>query len=364
MSINHSAVLLFGLVGILMSQSASSQKIAVIALKDEKLGFTPAEYYIGDIIDQRQGQVAVASLIRKGAENAYVVEPAELEGGTTAAVKKFIAHNLDQDSKQKAIVISIKQFRLNETAEQGGMITGHLSVDFSFGLQKSYGVLHLTDYKSGIDYERSAGADLAERTLREGIVNALVWFDQWIDKNAGTDPRLAGQVKVWFTDYTENPEGDTIYYSVKRPLTWADFREGVMDNAFQAEVFTSIGYTEKMTVNKGVINLAISLKVDLPKNDCLVKPGGRDDYALNHEQRHFDIAKIVAERFKHKIVSMQLPVDNYDGPIDVQYLKTLRELTAMQKQYDNETHHGLDRTAQAEWDKKIDEELKKYGLRN
>ncbi|HVV54206.1 MAG TPA: hypothetical protein VHC47_02710, partial [Mucilaginibacter sp.] len=165
-------------------------------------------------------------------------------------------------------------------------------------------------------------------------------------------------------DYAENPEGDTIYYSVKRPLTWADFRDGVMDDAFQAEVFTSIGYTEKMAVSKGVVILDIALKVDLPKSDCLVKPGGRDDYALNHEQRHFDIAKIVAERFKHKILAMQLPVDDYDGPIDMQYFETLRELTAMQKRYDNETRHGLDRAMQAEWDKKIDQELKTDGIKN
>jgi hypothetical protein len=128
-------------------------------------------------------------------------------------------------------------------------------------------------------------------------------------------------------------------------------------------VFTSIGYIERIEVIKGVINVNMDIKVDMAKSDCWVKAGSRDDYTLNHEQRHFDIEKLVSEHFKKKILAMDLPVDNFDGPINVEYLETLREATAMQKQYDAETRHGQDRQAQERWNEKIDKELKAYGVK-
>jgi hypothetical protein len=35
----------------------------------------------------------------------------------------------------------------------------------------------------------------------------------------------------------------------------------------------------------------------------------------------------------------------------------------MQRQYDTETHHGQDKQAQEQWNKKIDEELRTYDLK-
>ena len=49
--------------------------------------------------------------------------------------------------------------------------------------------------------------------------------------------------------------------------------------------------------------------------------------------------------------------------LDVTPVETLRELHRMQTQYDNETHHGVNRGVQAEWDEKIDKELKALGVK-
>src|SRR5437879_3205619 len=106
----------------------------------------------------------------------------------------------------------------------------------------------------------------------------------------------------------------------------------------------------------------MAIKVYVAKSDCWVRGGNPDDYILNHEQRHFDIEKLESENFKRKILAMELPVDNFDGPVNVEYLETLREATRMQKQYDTETRHGQDRQAQEQWNEKIDKELKAYGL--
>jgi len=261
-------------------------------------------------------------------------------------------------------MLTIRKFKITETTLPGGRVSGHLEVVFSFALQLSYNTVHLVDYSGGIRYNRpdSQPADV-EALLRHGIEGGLSYFNTWINSHADNTAVLAKGVKVNFTDYSEKPEGDTIYYSVNRPLTWADFKEKPRGSSFEAEVFTSIGYNEHREIIKGVINLNLAMKVDLPKSDCWVGGGRGDSYMLNHEQRHFDIEKIVSEHFKKKILAMNLPVDNFDGPINVEYLETLREATAMQKQYDADTHHGDNRQAQEQWNEKLDKELSSFGLK-
>jgi len=330
-----------------------------IILRDEKLSFTPKEFYITGIIDGRANRGPVASLL-----TANTIVPTDLRGGAAAGIKQFVERNLHRDTKLRPVIITIKDFKLTESAAQGGRVNGHLTMDFSFELQRNYDTVHLMNYRGGIRYDRPAQqSDAAEPALRHGIEEALSAFNSWMDDQADKNMLLAKSVKVKFIDHAEKTEGDTIYYSVNRPLRWSDFRELTGTSRFEAEVFTSIGYAEQMDVVKGVVNLTIDLKVDLPKNDCRVKAGGRTDYTLNHEQRHFDIEKIAGEHFKQKILALHLPVDNFDGPINVEYLEALREATRLQKQYDSETRHGMDEQAQARWNEKIDKELKDLGVK-
>lgn len=337
----------------------------MITLRDEKFKFTPAGFYIAGVTDEREDKSTVASLVYKDEAHGYASRSVDLRGGAAGAVGQFLSNNLGQDKSLRPVVISIKEFKLIETTSANGMISGQLTIGLAFGLQKNYGVLHLVDYSGGLRYNRPENQnDAAEPALRHAIENALTYFNTWINGQAETNPMLAKQVKVEFKDYTEKAEGDTIYYAVSRPLTKADFREKSPGGKYEAEIFTSIGYAEQSEVKNGVISIYIALKVSLPKNDCLVKSGSMSDEVLNHEQRHFDIEKIIAERFRKKILAMDLPVDNFDGPINVEYLETLREANRMQKQYDSETRHGTDHDAQQQWDEKIDAELKKFGIKS
>ncbi|HEX3383907.1 MAG TPA: hypothetical protein VHS53_01900 [Mucilaginibacter sp.] len=335
----------------------------LIVLHDEKLSFTPHEFYIAEVTDDRTDKSMVASVVYKDEAHGYAVRTSDLKDGVTTAIKHFIGNNLRQNATLRPVIISVKSLKLTETSQPGGRINGHLAIDFAFGLQKNYGSLALTEYNAGIRYTRSEGViDMAEPTIRQTIEQALTWFNKWMNDHAETDARLAKAVKLKLTDYTDQTEGDTIYYSATRPLTWRDFREKPMNGNFDAEIFTSVGYAEQASVVKGLIDLNISVKVELAKSDCWVRSRAKDDYALNHEQRHFDIAKIIGEHFKQKLATMKLPPDNYDGDINVEYLETLRELHRMQTQYDKETHHGSDSYAQSQWDKKIDQELRSLGV--
>jgi hypothetical protein len=366
MSINRFRTVLFSIVSILLlgSFSGAQETGGLIVLRDEKLNFTPHEFYIAEVTDDRTDKSPVASLLYKDDAHGYLNRSYEMKDGCAISIKRFITNNLPQNINLRPVIISIKSLRLTETSTPAGRISGHLAIDFTFGLQKNYGSLALTEYTAGVRYTRSDGVtDIAEPTIRQAIERALTWFNKWMNDRAETDIRLATSVKLQLTDYSEKTEGDTIYYSTARPLTWADFREKPMTGNFDAEIFTSVGYTEQASVEKGVINLNIGMKVELAKSDCWVRSRAQDDYALNHEQRHFDIAKIIGEHFKQKLASMNLPPDNYDGEINVEYLETLRELHSMQTQYDKETRHGRDNLAQSRWDDKIDAELKSLGVK-
>ena len=358
-------ILLFAPVCILLCSGwGNVQKVTdTITLRDEKLNFTPHGFYIADVADERSDHNSVALLNdNKGSRHSPVT--VDLKGGAARAVNFFIYRNLRRDTATHPVMIGIKEFKLTESNLPAGRVSGRLGVVFSFALQLSYRTVHLVDYRGGIRYNRPDNQPIdVEAILRHGIEDALSYFNAWTVSQADHNPLLATGVKVRFADYSEKPEGDTIYYAINRPLTWADFKEKPRESRFEAEVFTSIGYNERIEVIKGVIYVNMDIKVDMAKSDCWVKAAGRDDYTLNHEQRHFDIEKLVSEHFKKKILALDLPVDNFDGPINMEYLETLREATAMQKQYDDQTRHGQDRHAQERWNEKIDKELKAYGVK-
>lgn len=346
--------------------SMPGQKIEII-LHDERLQFTPGEFFIANVIDKRDNRDAVAWILPRAESSNKEMEPLPVDfaGGGLNAIKKFIDHNIPKNASLRPVDISLKTFRAVETAIPNGWVEGHVTLVLSFELETDSGeTQHLAGYTGSTVYTRKAGsAQEIEPVLRHTLENGLVYLNNWINKEANTNIYLAKSVKLTFADFAEKEEGDTIYYSANRPLTWADFQSDVPDSKYDANVFPSIGYTEQVTVINGVVSICIRLKVFLPKSACWAKVGSRSDYTLNHEQRHFDIAKIAAEQFKHKLKTENLPVNNYDGFINVDYLDAYREMNTVQKQYDDETRHGSSQYEQQRWNERIDGLLKSYRMK-
>ncbi len=329
-----------------------------IILRDETIPVTPKEFYIANITDERGNRSAVASLILPNQPKNSLID---LQGDGFLAIKKFIDKNLPRNTSLRPLDISLKQFMVTETARPDGLINGSAALVLSFSMQNSDGdTIHLIDYNGSTTYTRSAGpAQDVEPTMRKMIENGLVYLNTWINQQAASDIKLAKAVKIEFTDYTEKPEGDTVYYATNRPLTWDDFQSKVAAMSYAAEVFPTIGYDEHKEVVKGVIKVTVVVKVSFPKSAAWAGEAGKSDYTLNHEQRHFDIAKIAAGRFEQRIKNRTLTVDNYEAIINEEYLDAYREMSEMQRQYDNETAHGANRAAQEQWNRRITGELNK-----
>jgi len=346
-------------------KSTAKQNVSII-LKDEQVPVNPKEFYIANIIDERDNRSAVALLLSSANdENQQKTYPVDLQGGAFIAIRHFIDNNLPCNKTLRPVVIRLKKFMVTESALAGGLLEGHVAVVMSFDMEQGdEEMLHLLDYNGNATYTRNAGPPQdIEPTLRHMLENGLLYLNTWMDKQASKNIKLAKAVRVTFKDYEEKPEGDSIYYSVKRPLMWDDFQSKIPGRGYDAEVYPTIGYDEHTEVVKGIINVDFAIKVCLPKSASWVRDDMRNDYILNHEQRHFDIAKIAAEHFKQKINAKNLTVSNFEGIINVEYLESYREMNNLQKQYDDETRHGSDRYAQQQWNERIDKELKAYGVK-
>lgn len=338
-----------------------------ITLKDEPIEVTGGDYFVTGVTDARTERRWTALFVtsNNGITNT---ETTDFTGGAATALTKFINHNLPQHRAGKAITVEMKELRVMESVLPGNRIQGKITIALSFNLQYNEDVsTHLVDYHSSVSYNRPANVvavATAEPVLRRSIENALRYFDKWMSIQADDNPKLARAVRITFSDFMvkDRPADDTVYYSPLRPITWNDFREHPKVSRYAAEVLPGFGYNEETKVENGVIQVHLVLKVYLPKSSSWVNTGGMSSYSLNHEQRHFDIVKLVSEHFKEKLSHIRPSVYNYDGPISVEYFESYREMNHLQEQYDKETEHGLNEAAQAHWNELIDKELRKYGV--
>lgn len=349
-------------IGLIVLVAAYSfTKIGAITLQDEPLGFKPADYYIANVTDERGNKNEVAQLITMlpGNQLSTAKQQIDLQGGAAVAIKKFIDRNLAKNKSLKAVNIIIKEFKVTETLISNTRVDGLLQLRFVFGLEKDYGTQPLVEYKGGLHYVRSVNSVVAvEPYLRSSLKSSLQFFNNWMQTNYTENAKLAQNVKIIFNDYTEKPEGDTIYYAANRPLTWKDFQGKIQYNTpYAAGVMPSIGYSQHAKVVNGTIFVYLEMKTSLPKSTCWARLFAKDDYNLNHEQRHFDVAHIIAGQFKQKILAQQLTPDNYEAIINMQYLDSYRDLYEMQNAYDNETGHGTRQQMQQQWNEKIDKQL-------
>jgi hypothetical protein len=344
----------------------NGQADTYIELQNQRLNITPTEFYISRIDDERIDKKTIGKLIpvTSPANPAGAVR-IDLKGGAATSLRNFVGNSFTANKLARPLIIKIRSFSVTETAVTAGKVDGKISLAIAFGFEREEDFIPLSSYSGGSTYQRNIGpAQQIEPLIRAAVVSALLYMNNWMGNQVNTNIKLAHGVKVKFTNYNEQPEGDTIYYNVNRPLTWADFMAKPQNNRYAAEIFASLGYVEEVKLVKGVIYITLAIKVYVPKSASWVRFDTMNSNSLNHEQRHFDIVKLVAERFKQKVLAEDLSTYNYDGPINMAYLDALREIYAMQKQYDGDTGHGTNAYRQQEWNSRIDKELQSLGVKS
>jgi hypothetical protein len=331
------------------------------------LGIQAATFSVVEVRDDRTDRTAVAWLLPAPARPGAPVGPAlatDLQGGAAGALRQFARQSLPRTAGQRPVVIRIKELRVQETAAPGGQAAGRVSVRLAFEWPRPDGPpLPLTEYRGGARYSRPlASPAVVEPTLRQALADALRYLNGWLTQAADHDVRLATAVQPTFRYDQRQTEPDTLFHDPARPLRWTDFTGRPRPGEYAATVFPGFAYRGQPRVVRGVVQLGLTLQVFVVRSSSWVGPGQQTPYNLNHEQRHFDIVRLVAERFRRKATADSLTVEDYNSLLQLQYLKSFTEMNRLQDQYDLETRHGLDAATQDRWNRRIDAELRGYGV--
>ena len=151
---------------------------------------------------------------------------------------------------------------------------------------------------------------------------------------------------------------DTIYYATDRKLKWKDFQGRPDTKSIAAAITVSgFGYMLAMKSKNGKTAVAITVYCFYNKAISWVKPGMQSDYALLHEQHHFDITYIGACLFINKLRAAAFTLSNYAELVESINNECNAEMEKMQNDYDGQTKNGQVENIQAGWNKKIDELL-------
>jgi len=157
--------------------------------------------------------------------------------------------------------------------------------------------------------------------------------------------------------FSTQKDDNSIPWVASRKLTWADFKSRPDNNSTNAALTSSkIIFKYSYDSDKG-FNYTIG---------CLFEKNGswgrvKTDYILSHEQGHFDIAEIYARKLNKIIKAYSFNAATAQKEVPAIYEKIMKELAAMQNQYDSETDFSRDREQQTAWSEKINRELYKLG---
>jgi len=105
------------------------------------------------------------------------------------------------------------------------------------------------------------------------------------------------------------------------------------------------------------INVTMTLYFD--KTQSWMKPEGKDERVLRHEQIHFDLTAIYACKMYDAFTKETYTSKNVKQKIHEIHDKLTTELQAQQELYDKETQHGTIADKQKEWAEKVADEKSK-----
>ncbi len=144
-------------------------------------------------------------------------------------------------------------------------------------------------------------------------------------------------------------------------LQWSDFKGRPVEDYFAGAVTASgFAFDSQMDFDGTNIYLNIGVYTFFTKNDSWKKPQINSGYHLLHEQHHFDITRIGAQKnllMKYKkLILQKIIILNYSLLF---LIRCIKKISDIQHLYDAETNHSINVEKQLEWNNKIAAEIKR-----
>lgn len=148
-------------------------------------------------------------------------------------------------------------------------------------------------------------------------------------------------------------ENNSIQWDASRRLSWEDFKSSPDNNSSNAALTSStLSFKYNYDSEKG---FSYTIACLFEKNSSWGKV--KTDYILSHEQGHFDIAEICARKLNRTVKAWSFNKATAQKDVPAMYQQIMKDLAALQNQYDSETDFSRDKEEQAAWKVKIKHEL-------
>ncbi|MDQ6812684.1 MAG: DUF922 domain-containing Zn-dependent protease [Bacteroidota bacterium] len=149
---------------------------------------------------------------------------------------------------------------------------------------------------------------------------------------------------------------ESIRWSESQPLNWDDFTGKVNDTSkFDAECFAEIKYNY---IFYSLSDFEFEVYANFDKNSSWSRREMQSSSLLKHEQMHFNIAELFAEKLQKDFNSYSYTASTYSLEINQLFDQRKSEYHAMQLQYDEETNHSLNKAKQQEWEEFVTNALR------
>lgn len=155
--------------------------------------------------------------------------------------------------------------------------------------------------------------------------------------------------------------GQKIIWKEDQKLAWSDFKSksNNMGNA-NVVAYTHCGWEYSAVVSSDSnVPVKIGIQTIFKENQSWKDVKRITDYALLHEQKHFDIAELFARRLRKEVEEKVVSSGDYIKYFHGIYNKIAKDYKDFQASYDRDTRNGINTIKQAEYNTLITEELEK-----
>jgi hypothetical protein len=347
-------LLLFAFVAFLLSSSITMGQELILKLNPSKKTAVDRDYQLEKIIDSRQKQ-SIGEVYDLDRNRRVATYGGKLAEQALAFYKSRVTASPNPSYKFQLKIYSLDQKEVYQTAQKG--YKGEVQLGLGLFLLGGNQPVHLVDFNGKATYGRPANqmqnVEISIQTLFE---NSWEFFDKWLSSQLLSNRSLAKKVRLNILDPKRPSNKDTVFYDSNRPLTWADFRDSPdRTSSFNAAIFSSFSIEGNASVQDAEVVQTIEIKVYMIPSQSWVKKA--DDYANNHEQRHFDLTRIAANRMIQRLENMNLDPDLFDANLNDIYLDAYREMNKLQEKYDKQTNNGLNKESQVVWNEAISKAL-------
>ena len=120
---------------------------------------------------------------------------------------------------------------------------------------------------------------------------------------------------------------------------------------------SGFGFGAGLNTLNGKGTLTINVFCYFLKSKSWYKEKHRNEYVLNHEQHHFDIAYLGTCYFVKKLKFAKFTTKNYATLLQNLYTEAYNYMSDLQDNYDDETDNGRAKAKQSDWNKIINDQL-------